>query len=1081
MSNNKLNQQAGKQIDHPLCQDRVVGLCSFKLRTLSMAVCGLFGLHTGVDAHTFPTNPTVISGSATITVGGAGNHVQTITNSPNTIIQWGSFSIGASETTHFQQQSAQSSVLNRVNAGASASQILGHLTSNGQVFLVNPNGVVIGNGAIIDTAVFYASTLKLNDDDFKNGLLKFDGTTGTVGSIQINGTVRSTNGDVYLIAKSITNNGSLTVEKGNAVLAAGDKVTILGRGLDNISFELQSTNNSVVNLGHLEANAVGLFASQLRHSGDIRANAVTTAAGQVVLLAKNNLETTSASSITAAAASNGNGGTIRLHSDWDAQVGGKLTARSGDAGGQGGTIETSVYDHIVIDNIQVDASSSNAQHGTWLIGASHLDILGCANAAIACVSSNASSVTESSLESALANIHIQTDEFVKAFSLSGFTGNGLTLQNHMGLNIETSNITTGTGIDLTAIPTVTTQGAGIRLATGSLNGGTQAQGLTANIAAGNLTATKLQAADTANVAVQGNGSISIADINTASNQIADAGNVALTAANQIMVGNINASVQPNAVAAYGQGGQVALTAKAIQINGNIDVSGTAAKSANQAGAAAGSIIVLANEGDLTLAANSQLLAKGGAGFPGNNGTGNTVGGAGGLISLTAPSLTLGTTALNVDGGQGGANIATPGAPGRIILHATNAQGGIHLNGTTLSSSNTLVQQPNSNVDYATTQSGITLLAGAGGINQTVASAISTPNLQFGAGMGGPLGNVSLTSPNNHIGKINGAASNTGAAVQVVTQGKLIVTTPGIQAVGNVNLQTTVNPNNPTVADGLTINGNVTSGAGNVNLQSQTGPINWQGGNITGQTVTLTTAGNVNAQPAGNGQTLTGNQVAINAQDIVLNGGNNTGASVTVQAQDQLQLNAVNLVQLAGGSGDGAKAQIIVTAPDGTGVINGQNVQVIGGSGNQSGASINSSNTLDINATQQINIVAGSGAGAVATVLAAAENGLKLNSQVCTGCPAPVVTPTPTPTPVPVPTPSPAPAPAPVPITLPGNLTPEQVIDSTVAQQTQQAVSNTQPKTIEPTIIQTVAGWEKRDATKSTSEVLVEVNDKQCQP
>ncbi|MFX8820982.1 hypothetical protein ABTM55_19635, partial [Acinetobacter baumannii] len=78
------------------------------------------------------------------------------------------------------------------------------------------------------------------------------------------------------------------------------------------------------------------------------------------------------------------------------------------------------------------------------------------------------------------------------------------------------------------------------------------------------------------------------------------------------VGNINASVQPNAAAAYGQGGQVALTAQAIQINGNIDVSGTAAKSANQAGAAAGSIVVLANEGDLMLAANSQLLAKGGA-------------------------------------------------------------------------------------------------------------------------------------------------------------------------------------------------------------------------------------------------------------------------------------------------------------------------------------------------------------------------------------------------------------------------------------------------------------------------------------
>ena len=60
------------------------------------------------------------------------------------------------------QQSASSAVLNRV-VGADISQIHGQLLSNGRVFLINPAGILIGAGAVIDTAGFVGSTLKMLD------------------------------------------------------------------------------------------------------------------------------------------------------------------------------------------------------------------------------------------------------------------------------------------------------------------------------------------------------------------------------------------------------------------------------------------------------------------------------------------------------------------------------------------------------------------------------------------------------------------------------------------------------------------------------------------------------------------------------------------------------------------------------------------------------------------------------------------------------------------------------------------------------------------------------------------------------
>ncbi len=102
------------------------------------------------------------------------------------------------EVTSFVQQSAQSAVLNRV-VGQELSSLLGRLESNGRVYLLNPNGVIVGQGAVIDTAGFIASALSMTDEDFLAGQLRFAGD-GTEGPVINRGYIRtSEKGDLLIV------------------------------------------------------------------------------------------------------------------------------------------------------------------------------------------------------------------------------------------------------------------------------------------------------------------------------------------------------------------------------------------------------------------------------------------------------------------------------------------------------------------------------------------------------------------------------------------------------------------------------------------------------------------------------------------------------------------------------------------------------------------------------------------------------------------------------------------------------------------------------------------------------------------
>src|SRR2546423_3828664 len=103
-----------------------------------------------------PVGGTVVGGSATIT--GQGTPLTTINQqSHNAIINWRGFSIGAGEITHFNQPSATATILNRVVSG-NPTEIFGTLQGNGRIFVINPNGILVGRSGGVDTHGFHACT-----------------------------------------------------------------------------------------------------------------------------------------------------------------------------------------------------------------------------------------------------------------------------------------------------------------------------------------------------------------------------------------------------------------------------------------------------------------------------------------------------------------------------------------------------------------------------------------------------------------------------------------------------------------------------------------------------------------------------------------------------------------------------------------------------------------------------------------------------------------------------------------------------------------------------------------------------------
>jgi filamentous hemagglutinin family protein len=329
---------------------------TFRLHPVAAAASALLlGASGPLWGQALPVAPQVVSGSASVRTSGA---QMTVANTPNAIINWQSFSIGAQNAVRFQQQNSASQVLNRV-VGNDLSSILGALNSNGRVWLVNPNGVVFGPGARIDVGGLVASTLAISNEDFLSGRYAFQ-STGSRAAVTNRGEITTTpGGRVWLVGETVGNEGVVRAEGGSIVLAAGKSVELVDSAVPNVRVKLTAPDNEVLNLGSLLApnGSIDLHSGMVNQQGIVRADSLDLdAAGRITIRAKNGVQLGAASE-TSASGRSGSGGTVTIDAaEGRTLVGGALRATSGEA--VGGSLAVLGAQVVLANGAQLDASGA---------------------------------------------------------------------------------------------------------------------------------------------------------------------------------------------------------------------------------------------------------------------------------------------------------------------------------------------------------------------------------------------------------------------------------------------------------------------------------------------------------------------------------------------------------------------------------------------------------------------------------------------------------------------------------------------------------------------------------------------------
>jgi filamentous hemagglutinin family protein len=142
-----------------------------------------------LSATSHPQGGKVVSGSASISQ--LGNTTEIRQSSSEVSIDWLSFSVGTQERVDFMQPSASAVAVNRI-LGTNGSEILGHLDANGQVYLINPNGIIFWQGSEVNVGGLVASTLDVDGSGSGSSTRRFSGSGA--GSIVNEGTISAANG-----------------------------------------------------------------------------------------------------------------------------------------------------------------------------------------------------------------------------------------------------------------------------------------------------------------------------------------------------------------------------------------------------------------------------------------------------------------------------------------------------------------------------------------------------------------------------------------------------------------------------------------------------------------------------------------------------------------------------------------------------------------------------------------------------------------------------------------------------------------------------------------------------------------------
>jgi filamentous hemagglutinin family protein len=344
-----------------------------RLRPLAILVPIVAGLTCASIADAAPPLPAggqFVAGSGAISGGGTGSTLTINQTTTRGVIDWNSFSIGSGRQVTFNNGSG--ATLNRVTGG-NASVILGQLNATGSVYLVNPQGVLVGPGGVVATGGrFVASALDIGNDAFMQGgpLTLSGGGNGMVINL---GTIGSSGGDVFLVSRTAAvNGGSINAPQGTVEIASGNQVLLQDSSGGQQVFVQAGSGGTAMNGGVIRAAQASLQAADgnvyalAGNSSAIRATGTATRDGHVWLVADQGA--VHANGTLAATNADGSGGTVETRANTLDVAGANVTARTWKLGAPSFTVDQANADSLARGlangtSVDVEASSGDLNVG----------------------------------------------------------------------------------------------------------------------------------------------------------------------------------------------------------------------------------------------------------------------------------------------------------------------------------------------------------------------------------------------------------------------------------------------------------------------------------------------------------------------------------------------------------------------------------------------------------------------------------------------------------------------------------------------------------------------------------------------
>ncbi len=279
----------------------------YRLKPLSacirMALAGSVFIGSAAQAELpIPAQVWATMGEATHQV--TGDTLRIDQQTDRAILNWDSFNVGANNQVEFHQPNSSSIALNRIFQD-DASQILGKVTANGQIYLYNQNGFVFGKDSTVDVNTLVTTTLNISDEVFQRGIVRefddtgkaaLDGSANNAASITVDPGANihiGKNGRLIMAAPTVANGGNISAdEQGQIILVASkDKVYLQqadSKGPFSGLLVEVGKGGKVDNLGNILARQgnVTLAGAAVNQNGRITATTSVNVNGSIRLLAR---------------------------------------------------------------------------------------------------------------------------------------------------------------------------------------------------------------------------------------------------------------------------------------------------------------------------------------------------------------------------------------------------------------------------------------------------------------------------------------------------------------------------------------------------------------------------------------------------------------------------------------------------------------------------------------------------------------------------------------------------------------------------------------------------------------------------